>query len=298
MTHFNKLILSALLCSAPLMAESNQDALSSLIGNMMENDNKLSYTINLAGKQRMLTQRMSKISLLISLGMESKEHQKKLETFSKLYDKTLKGLKSGDTELKLSATENADVLKQIAEVEKLWQAFYEKVKEVVANGEKAKDAIDYIVKNNEALLVSSNALVTAFDKSNTSMDYLTKFRLHVVNVAGRQRMLTQKMTKEKLLVTELKKSDYAVKLKKSIALFDTSLTTLIKGDKEKEISEPTNGELKAQYAKVEKHWSTLKPLYLKEKLEKKELMIIVKENPILLKEMNKAVNLAETVLEY
>jgi hypothetical protein len=301
MTQFNKLILSALLCSSTLMADgakNNQDALSSLIGNMMENDNKLSYTINLAGKQRMLTQRMSKVALLVSLEIDSKKYLEKLDGFSKLYDQTLSGLKKGDAELNLDATEDASVLKQIEEVEKLWKPFYENVQKVVKDGAKAKDAIAYIIEQNEALLKSSDMLVTAFDKSNRSMDYLTKFRLQVVNLAGRERMLIQKMTKEKLLVCKLKKGDYKKRLKESIELFDSSLVTLIDGNKEKGISKPTDSALKEQYAKVKEHWSKLKPLYIKEKLGDKKLKVIIDENSLLLKEMNEAVNLAETVLEY
>jgi hypothetical protein len=292
------LILTGLLCSTPLMAEGNNVDLSSLIGDMMEDDNSLNYTINLAGKQRMLTQRMSKVVLLISLGIDTKKYSKKLDTFSKLYDQTLKGFKKGDDTLELTATENKDVLKQIDAVEKLWKPFYENIQKVVADGAKAKDAIAFIVKNNEEMLSSSNDLVTAFEKSNADLDYLSKFRLRVVNLAGRQRMLVQKMTKEKLLVHEVKDASYKDKLKKSIELFDSSLTTLINGNKENNISKPTDGDLKAQYDKVSKLWSKLKPLYAKDKLDKKELMVIVDENRELLKEMNIAVKKAETVLEY
>ena len=298
MRKFTPLILSALLCSTPLMAESNSLDLSSLIGDMMEDDNSLNATINLAGKQRMLTQRMSKITLLISLGVESKENSKKLESFAKLYDQTLTGFKKGDDALGLTATKNKDVLKQIEHVEKLWKPFYENIQKVVANGAKEKDAIAYIVKNNEEMLSSSNDLVTAFENSNKDLDYLSKFRLRVVNLAGRQRMLIQKMTKEKLLVHETKDATSKEKLKKSIKLFDTSLRALISGNKENNISKPTDAKLKAQYDKVAKHWSKLKPLYEKDGLDKKELKVIVDENNILLKEMNDAVKMAETVLEY
>ena len=291
MTHFNRLILSAFLCATPLIAEGNPADLSALIGDMMEEGNSLNYTINLAGKQRMLTQRMSKIVVLISLGIESKEYTQKLDKFSKLYDKTLKGFKKEDNK-------NKDVLKQIESVEKLWAPFYENVEKIVKDGSKAKDSIDYIIKNDEKMLSSSNDLVTAFEKSNTNLDYLSKFRLRVVNIAGRQRMLIQKMTKEKLLVHELKDDSYKEKLAKSVDLFDSSLTILIDGDKDNNISKPTDVELKGQYDKVAKLWSKLKPLYKKEKLDKKELMVIVDENRELLKEMNSAVKMAETVLEY
>ncbi len=298
MTRLAPLILSGLLCSSPLMAEGSAADISSLIGDMMEEDNSLNYTINLAGKQRMLTQRMSKVVVLISLGIDSAEYSKKLDSYSKLYDQTLTGLKKGDDALGITATDNPEVLKEIDKVEKKWKPFYENVQKIVKDGAKAKDAIAYVINNSEDMLSASNDLVTAFENSNKDLDYLSKFRLRVVNLAGRQRMLVQKMTKEKLLVHEVKDASYKDKLQKSIELFDSSLTTLINGNKENNISKPTDAELKAQYDKVAKLWSKLKPLYEKDNLDKKELMVIVDENKELLKEMNDAVKKAETVLEY
>jgi hypothetical protein len=280
------------------MAEGSAADISSLIGDMMEEDNSLNYTINLAGKQRMLTQRMSKVVVLISLGIDSAEYSKKLDSYSKLYDQTLTGLKKGDDALGITATDNPEVLKEIDKVEKKWKPFYENVQKIVKDGAKAKDAIAYVINNSEDMLSASNDLVTAFENSNKDLDYLSKFRLRVVNLAGRQRMLVQKMTKEKLLVHEVKDASYKDKLQKSIELFDSSLTTLINGNKENNISKPTDAELKAQYDKVAKLWSKLKPLYEKDNLDKKELMVIVDENKELLKEMNDAVKKAETVLEY
>jgi hypothetical protein len=280
------------------MAEGSVDDISSLIGDMIEEDNSLNYTINLAGKQRMLTQRMSKVVVLISLGINSDEYSKKLDSYSKLYDQTLTGFKKGDDALGISATDNPEVLKEIDKVEKKWKPFYENVQKVVKDGAKAKDPIDYIIKNSEYMLSASNDLVTAFEHSNKDLDYLSKFRLRVVNIAGRQRMLIQKMTKEKLLVHELKENSYRDKLTKSVDLFDQSLITLIHGNKENNISKPTDIELKEKYDKIAKLWSKLKPLYKKEKLNKQELMLIVNENRELLEEMNDAVKKAETVLEY
>ncbi|MCP4371929.1 MAG: chemotaxis protein, partial [Deltaproteobacteria bacterium] len=57
--------------------------------------------INLAGKQRMLTQKITKESLALSQGTGTKESLKKT---AELFDKTLKGLKSGDNELGLPPT--------------------------------------------------------------------------------------------------------------------------------------------------------------------------------------------------
>jgi hypothetical protein len=76
--------------------------------------------LNQSGKQRMLTQKMSKESLLIALGHESAENQAKLRSTISLFDRTLKGLKSGNADLELPANSQPQILAQLAVVEQLW----------------------------------------------------------------------------------------------------------------------------------------------------------------------------------
>lgn len=154
-----------------------------------------------------------------------------------------------------------------------------------------------MITKNEHLLKISNELVKKFESSNRASNYLDKARLHIVNIAGRQRMLTQKMTKEKLLISE-GKSEYGEKIEKTIKLFDDSLIALINGDATQNIVKPTNKEIKKQLNIVAEMWKKLKPLYQKPKVSKKELTLIIEQNPILLKEMNKAVKMSETSVEY
>ena len=57
--------------------------------------------INLSGRQRMLSQKMSKEILLISLDYQAAENLSNLEATASLFDRTLKGLRDGDPELSL-----------------------------------------------------------------------------------------------------------------------------------------------------------------------------------------------------
>jgi len=140
-------------------------------------------------------------------------------------------------------------------------------------------------------------LVKLYEKSDKSENYLEKVKVHIVNIAGRERMLSQKMTKEKLLYLQGKK-EYAQKLQNSIKLFDDSLNALINGDPKQNIVKPTNKKIKEQLKKVNDIWQKLKPLYLKENPTKKELAYIIKMNPLLLSEMNKMVEMTESQREY
>jgi len=64
------------------------------------------------------------------------------------------------------------------------------------------------------------------------------------------------------------------------------------------IVKPSNKKIKKQLEKVAKLWDELKPLYLKKRLNQKELAKLVKENPILLAKMHKAVTLSAEAIDY
>ena len=291
------LILPVTITVADTSKSVSQLDFSSLVNDFMEEDNILKKSINLSGKERMLTQKMTKLALQSSLNIQKDESRKALKKVADLYAKTLTGFKNGDADLGLKATTNKKVKEQIAVVEKAWKPFYEAVNKIVDGKDKDGKALEYIVANNEELLKLSNDLVEAYESSNTSINYLEKARLHVVNVAGRQRMLTQKMTKEKLLLLKGEKS-YAPKLAKTIKLFDSSLTELIKGDKSQNITKPTNKKIIKQLKVISKLWEELKPLYEKKKNSPKELATIITKNETLLKEMNTMVKMAEKEAEY
>ncbi len=271
--------------------------LNSLISSFMNKNKILKKRINLSGKQRMLTQRMAKLALMIDAGIEVKESKKKLKMFADLYGKTLNGFKNGDKDLGCIPSDNAEVKEQIKQIEKDWEKFSAHIQKIIAGEDKDGRSLSYIIQENEALLKASNELVKRYEKSNKSKNYLDKARLHIVNIAGRQRMLTQKMTKEKLLIAK-GKTEYNGKLEKTIELFDNSLNSLIKGDKENHIVKPTNKEMKKQLDKVAQLWQELKPLYEEKKVSKKSLATIIQKNPLLLEEMNRAVHISETAIEY
>jgi len=272
--------------------------LNSLINAMMNKNSSAKHVINLAGKQRMLTQRVSKLAIECVLQLIPNSCIR-LEKFLELYEKTLIGFEKGDKDLDLEPTESKRALEQIAKIKKIFKPFKEAALRVQKSNGKDKKALKYILAHNEELLKESNNLVTIFEEENgKNVSYIEKALLKIVNIAGRQRMLTQKMTKEKLAILNLKMTDFKPKLKKSVKLFNDSLIALINGSKELKLPKVTNKVIKAQLLKVSSIWNKVKPFYQKESLSKKELVLLLKVNPILLKEMNKAVKLIEVSTEY
>ena len=272
--------------------------LNALVSGFMAKKESSKHLINLAGKQRMLTQRVSKLSIECALNLRE-DSCKKLNKFINLYEKTLIGFEKGDRELKLDGTKNREELSQIHKLYKLLKPFKNAVIEVEKSKGENKKALNYILEHNEELLKESNKLVTIFVKNRSkNVSYIEKALLDIVNIAGRERMLTQKMTKEYLQYLKLKDKSAKVKMKKTMALFENSLNDLINGNKEKGLPKVTNIKIKKQLLKVRLIWQKLKHLYTKENISKKELNLLLKANPILLKEMNKAVYMIDESTDY
>ncbi len=95
---------------------------------------KYSMVVNIAGRQRMLTQKMSKDALSLTLGVE--EARGRLEKSSSEFDAVHNALVNGgvlsvegiEGKIVLPPTEDKDIIEQMKKVEGLWAGFYADVK--------------------------------------------------------------------------------------------------------------------------------------------------------------------------
>jgi len=263
-------------------------SLANIVSQLIMQKNLKGLVLNLSGRQRMLTQRISKDALLIAVGMDEKKDFLKCIS---LYDKTLNGFINGDTSLKLVATKDPKIKEFLKKVNSAWQPF----KENALNFAKTKDrkALKYILKNNENMLKISHKLVQMYKNSHSSSN-ISKEMAEKVDLSGRQRMLSQKMLKEKLLVTyNINKKSNLKKLQKDMDDFDTVLYELIKGSKSRGWSPEPISHIVTQLKIVDKLWQSFHPIMSKQKLSKSDLANINKLNMKLLFEMNKAVKMYE-----
>ena len=251
--------------------------------------------INLAGRQRMLTQKMSKEMLLVAKGIDAEANRKSLAKTSQLFDSTLKGLRDGSAELGLPPTESAVTRKQLAKVEKLWAEFHAVVKQVIDGGDVD---IAKVADLNLPLLKNMNTAVRLYEKEAKKVT--GKSAGIVINLAGKQRMLTQKMSKEILLVAlghdaENNRSN----VRNTASLFDRTLKGLKDGDADLELPKTENGAIRSQLDTVAALWQQFKPLVERAgavggaSLSTGDLEKVASLNLPLLKEMNKAVKMYE-----
>ena len=169
--------------------------------------------INLAGKQRMLTQKMSKDALAKAAGLGD---MNALLSTSALFDKTLKGLKDGDKSLSLPKTENPEILDGLNKVASLWKDFKKNI-EIVANTEcgtpQSKSACKFIKKHNMELLKQMNAVVGLYEReSKSKVTFLKNVQLIFLLLSFIIGIMTIIMVKKKIINSLYEIRDAAKKI--------------------------------------------------------------------------------------
>lgn len=259
--------------------------------------------LNLSGKQRMLSQKMSKEVLLINLDYKKDENLANLKTTAELFDKTLKGLRDGDEGLRLPPTESRRILRQIdSNIQPLWDPFYQTVQAILGDGSVSAENLDSIAQNNLPLLKEMNKCVLLYEKDASKAGLKSDPGLAVsINLSGKQRMLSQKMSKEFLLVASgYKVEDNKLNLQETAALFERTLQGLLDGDETLDLPPTKDEAIREQLKKVQGMWVEFKPnveyaVTAEGEVPADKLAALAENNLPLLKEMNKAVMMYEAL---
>jgi len=110
-----------------------------------------------------------------------------------------------------------------------------------------------------------------------------------INIAGRQRMLSQKIAKEAVLVAA--QVENKTTLSKTMQLFEQSHKDIVNGNPAQGMNPITNPVILSQMQKVDSLWRTYKSMLNRyaDNPSKELTQEIHKQSPVILKEMNKAV---------
>lgn len=140
----------------------------------------LSDAINKSGRQRMLSQRLAKAYLQIGMEVEAEHARKILDQSLSLFDRQL-------VELRAYAP-TADSKASLLDQEKIWQDYKQLLVGKAAN---RRDGKNVLALSDEILKLADN-VTTQLEK------YAGGSSGKLVNLAGRQRMLSQRMAKHYL----------------------------------------------------------------------------------------------------
>ena len=174
--------------------------------------NNLSEAVDVAGKQRMFTQRMLKDYAMIGLENDFGNPKEDLQNVMKSFSDHLDALIKFNND---QATEDS-----LMKVKELWQP----IKEALQQPPK-KELAAKLQEDLEVLLSQANDATVLFAKQTG------KESGKIINISGRQRMLSQRMASLYMLkVWGIDDPKFQEKMNKTMELFKTSLQTLMESD--------------------------------------------------------------------
>ena len=120
--------------------------------------------INIAGRQRMLSQKMTKEALLLQSADTDREQRKKaLMATINLFDRSLSGLIEGNADMGLPPAQNPPIKEQLLEVKNLWSPFHQAALaltgDIQPDSDQFQKALEVITANNLTLLKEMNRAV-------------------------------------------------------------------------------------------------------------------------------------------
>ncbi len=158
----------------------------SFLFSQSQNFGSITYNkaINVSGKQRMLSQKMSKAYLLIAKGIVNESIKKELNSSKFIFEKQLSILNQNAT--------GSAVKLSIKNVQKIWTEF----KPLIESAPSTATSLQ-IMNLNTRLLKACHDLVLSIEASSNYSNQFFKNKsqelTNTINVSGKQRMLSQRL---------------------------------------------------------------------------------------------------------
>jgi len=217
--------------------------------------------INFSGKLRMLSQRIPAAACHLHAGVAVEDARALLVGATAEFEKIIAALEFGDADLNIvNAETNRRTLVRIAELQERWEPL-KAAANAVADGTASEADIEFLLTQNIPVLQSAQLLVETLVRQYANPNAATAASLMLIDISGRQRMLTQKMSKESCLLGGAYASDSTSSdLAGTMRIFEASLEALRFGLPEVGILPPPNAEISEGLTGVQQDWSSVKPI--------------------------------------
>ena len=209
--------------------------------------------INYSGKLRMLSQRIPSAACHLAAGIEGSREI--LEAAEHEFHDILAALEFGNSDMGIHGAETRKkTVMKIHDVHNVWDPYEKNVDEVLAGA--VDDAhVSFLLTESMTVLGSAKLLVSEISGQYSNPAEMTQAGAMVVDISGRQRMLTQKMAKEACAAWSERSETAANDLAGTMQVFETSLTALIDGFPAAGIKRPPTKEIAAGLQVVRKDWA-------------------------------------------
>ncbi len=220
--------------------------------------------INFSGKLRMLSQRIPSAACHLTRGIDTAGATALLAASTAEFEKILTALERGDQELNIQAPEtNARTLDTIATLRARWEPLRQAAEAVASDTASASDQA-YVLNENLRVLAAAQQLVEQLVRQYSNPNAMTFSSLMLIDISGRQRMLTQKMSKESCMIQAgIDTVESRDDLQGTMQIFENSLRALRDGMDEVGINPPPNNQIASGLDQVVADWEDVRP-YLSE----------------------------------
>lgn len=253
--------------------------------------------IDMAGRQRMLSQRIAKSSCFISTFTDVDEHVLILRNSIKAFEETHLALKNGNSDLNVFAQSDTGVLDELQKLDPLWEHLKFAGTVLIQAPKLPGVDMDIIAELNYLTLIQADRVVKAIEVANTTTN--THGLNQTINLAGRQRMLVQKAVKEFCFISYgISPVENKRNLRQTIDLLNISFDQLIHGAAGHAITAPPTPEINDQLKYIKSQWLSAQSIMEKATRnifpQNHEFKIISKVNEQLLTQLDEVVELYVT----
>jgi hypothetical protein len=216
--------------------------------------------INLSAKLRMLSQRIAAESCIYAIHANDDTAQADLSAAVEEFGKIIKALEHGDESIGILGSEDsAKILKGLKILAEEWSPMETSAKALLASGGDNAADLAIIYEQEAKVLKIAQKLAAEINAIYTDPASMTVASAMMIDIAGRQRMLTQKMTKEACQIsTGAGTADTPKLLETTVSTFDTTLSAMIDGMPEAGMPPPPTPEIRASLEAIQADWLALR----------------------------------------
>jgi len=295
-----QLFFLLILLSLSLSAKDTHLQLNELVHDAFKTASQKRGVIAMAAHNKMLSQKIAKDIVMIVNGIDVEAYRNDLIHATQTFNDFLLAMYRGDAVRHIPKTTDPEILAELGEVKSEWVKFAQEVlKFYKKESEIDQEAYHYIIDNNEKLLRLSHKLTQTLKSKNQLNTNSNKVIEYTLKIADRQKMLTQKMFKEKFLIyigEDVPRN--AIRLRGSIILFKNALLGLLYGNEKRGLAKVTNPKIQKKLQAMWQLYKEVEGFYIKKEINKAEMQRLATIEKELLDYATQIVTMIENTLEY
>jgi len=217
--------------------------------------------IDYAGKLRTLSQQIPAAACHLKNGIAADAAGDLLAKAVTDFETILSALEFGDSDLNINAPETRRrSLAAIHELRAQWQPL-ETAANAMINGTATEADFDYLMSEDAAVLAASQRTLEELTEQYSNPNAVTRASLMMIDISGRQLMLTQQMSKDSCILGSAPTSDdVRSNLESTVGIFEASLEALRFGMPAVGIGAPPNAQISEGLQAVLDDWKTVQPM--------------------------------------